>query len=389
MRLTRLLRRALRGVVSVIALTTGPAAYAQPSPQTLSVSLKSHPAASPAMVWIPGGEFVMGTDDERSMRNERPAHRAHVDSFWMDATVVTNAQFRKFVEATGYLTTAERPVDWEELQHQLPADAPKPAADMLSPGSLVYTPPEHAVDTRDLANWWTWTAGACWKYPEGPGSTIEGKDDYPVVHVSFHDAQAYAVWAGKRLPTEAEWEFAARGGAANTRYVWGNEFVPTSGPYAGRWMANTYTGEFPFRDTKEDGYDRTSPVRAFPPNAYGLYDMAGNVWNWTATLYRADAHARAQYAWQDGAAACSTHGTGLTTRFNPTEPAIGTGERVVKGGSFLCNASYCESYRPTARRGMPPDTGMEHVGFRCVRSGESPAHARSMLSTMPAENRHE
>jgi formylglycine-generating enzyme required for sulfatase activity len=220
-----------------------------------------------------------------------------------------------------------------------------------------------------MANWWTWTSGVSWKHPQGPGSTIKGKDDLPVIQVSWDDAAAYAKWAGKRLPTEAEWEFASRGGATtNTRYWWGDQFVPTSGPHAGKYMANTYTGEFPVRDTGADGFDRTAPVRSFPANGYGLYDMAGNVWNWTADLYRADAHAISQQELTAAGTACCMNPTGPTDCFNPTRPVSNTVERVVKGGSFLCNASYCESYRPTARRGMPPDTGTEHIGFRCVLS---------------------
>ena len=314
------------------------------------------------MVWIPGGEFTMGTDDPASMPNERPAVAVKVDPFWMDRHDVTNAEFRKFVAATGYVTTAEKPVDWEEMKKQLPPDTPKPPDEKLRPGSLVYTPPGHKVDLRDMSNWWTWTNGASWKHPEGPKSNIDGKDDYPVVQVSWDDARAYARWAKKRLPTEAEWEFAARGGAkTNTRFWWGDEFRP-----GGRYMCNTYTGEFPVKDTAEDGYAGVSPWKAFPPNGYGLYDMAGNVWQWTADFYRADAHELAA----DHLAATGDkfylNPKGPRGSFNPTNAVPEAVERVTKGGSFLCSVSYCESYRPTARRGTPPDTGTGHIGFRCV-----------------------
>ena len=328
-------------------------------------------AVSPAdatggMVWVPAGEFTMGTDEAESMPNERPAHRVRLDGYWIDETPVTNAQFRKFVEATGYLTTAERPVDWEEIKKQVPPGTPRPPDEMLQPGSLVFTPPDHPVDLRDLSQWWAWTGGASWKHPQGPASTIDGKDDHPVVQVSWDDAAAYAKWAGKRLPTEAEWEFAARGGkTANARFAWGDEFRP-----GGKWMVNSFTGEFPFRNTAEDGYAGTSPVRAFPANGYGLYDMAGNVWQWTADLYRVDAHALATQELHKTGASCCVNPKGPTEAFNPTRGVLGSAERVIKGGSFLCHVSYCESYRPVARRGTPPDTGSSHVGFRCAKSAD-------------------
>jgi formylglycine-generating enzyme required for sulfatase activity len=306
-------------------------------PAIAAAVVRDGPAAPPGMVWIPAGEFVMGTDDAELPANERPARRVNVEGFWIDQTPVTNAQFRKFVEATGYVTTAEKPVDWEELKKQAPPGTPKPPDEKLKPGSLVFTPPKHAVDLRDMSNWWTWTSGANWKHPQGPDSNLNGKDDHPVVQVSWDDAQAYAEWAGKRLPTEPEWEYAARGGATtNTRYHWGRELKRD-----GKFMANTFTGEFPHRDSGEDAFAGISPVRAFAPNGYGLFDMAGNVWNWTADTYREHPGAR------------------------PDEF-----RRVIKGGSFLCHPSYCESYRPTARRGTPYDTGSGHVGFRCAMSAE-------------------
>jgi sulfatase modifying factor 1 len=313
-----------------------------------------HADGPPGMVWIPGGEFAMGTDDPQSMANERPAHEATVSGFWMDLHDVTNAGFAAFVKATGYVTVAERPVDWEAMRKELPPDTPRPPAEKLLPGALVFTPPGRAVDLGNMSNWWTWTTGACWRHPQGPQSTIDGKDDYPVVQVAWDDAVAYAKWAGKRLPTEAEWEFAARGGAkTNTRFWWGDEFRP-----GGRFMANVYTGEFPVQDTGEDGYAGLSPVGRFPANGYGLHDMAGNVWQWCSDFYADDVHVRAK------AAGPCCDPAGPTRTFSAHNP-LGV-ERVCKGGSFLCNVSYCESYRPTARRGTPPDTGTGHIGFRCV-----------------------
>jgi formylglycine-generating enzyme required for sulfatase activity len=307
------------------------------------------------MALIPAGEFVMGTDSTESMTNERPAHKVQVTSFWMDVHDVTNAEFRAFVKATNYVTTAEKPVDWNELKKQVPEGTPKPAEELLKPGSLVFTPPGKRVDLNDMSNWWTWTNGADWTHPQGQRSNIDHKDDYPVVQVSWDDAAAYAKWAGKRLPTEAEWEYAARGGAKiNTRYWWGNEFKPD-----GKFMANTYTGEFPVKDTGEDGYAGTSPVKAFPANGYGLYDMAGNVWQWCSDFYADDMHTKTK---SKGAMCCDP--TGPEKTFSAHNPLAV--EHVTKGGSFLCNVNYCESYRPTARRGTPPDTGTGHIGFRCV-----------------------
>jgi formylglycine-generating enzyme required for sulfatase activity len=320
---------------------------------------KEVPAAAPAsgpppgMRWIPAGEFAMGTDDPDSQPNERPAHRAKVAGFWIDIHDVTNAQFREFVQATGYLTTAERPVDWEELKKQVPPGTPKPPDEMLQPGALVFTPTDHEVPFDDVRVWWRWVSGASWRHPQGPQSTIVGKDDYPVVQVSWDDAVAYAKWAGKRLPIEAEWEYAARGGLGGKRFAWGDEFRP-----GGKFLANTYTGTFPVKDTAEDGYAGTSPWNAFPPNGYGLYDMAGNVWQWTADVY-SDSSA------QGTCPMCVSGNPQLSL-----DPALlGEVRRVIKGGSFLCSEQYCESYRPSARRGTPRDTGSEHVGFRCVMSG--------------------
>ena len=315
----------------------------------------------PAMKWVPPGEFTMGTDDPNSMANERPAHRVRLVGFWMDEHDVTNAEFRRFVEAARYVTTAEKAPDWEEVKKQFPPGTPKPDGLRAEPGSLVFTPTDQPVPFDDLSRWWRWVPGADWRHPGGSDSTIDGKDNYPVVQVCWDDAAAYAKWAGKRLPTEAEWEYAARGGLDGKRFVWGDEFRP-----GGRWMANTYQGRFPVKDAGEDGFVGPSPVGAFPPNGYGLYDMAGNVWQWTADLYRADAHE------QCAAKGCCDNPTGPRDSWDPGDAAGNPSNprRVIKGGSFLCNPDYCESYRPSARRGTPPDTGSSHVGFRCVLSAE-------------------
>ncbi len=310
--------------------------------------------SSGSMIWIPAGEFVMGTDDSRSFPNERPSHKVKVNGFWMDKYDVTNAEFRKFVEATGYVTTAEKPVDWDELKKQLPEDTPKPADSLLQPGSLVFAPPSVPVDLNDMSNWWIWTPGANWKHPQGPNSSIDGKDNYPVTQVSWDDAAAYAKWAGKRLPTEAEWEYAARGGMENTRYYWGDDFKKN-----GKFMANTFDGQFPYHNTGEDGFEGVAPVGSFPANGYGLYDMAGNVWQWTSDWYVENDHTEL------AAINCDVK-SGQSPK--AVEAAAGEYRRVTKGGSFLCNPSYCESYRPTARRGTPYDTGTGHIGFRCVKS---------------------
>lgn len=308
---------------------------------------------------IPGGVSLMGSQAAGVRMNEQPVIQVQVDSFWMDEHAVTNAQFREFVEATGYVTTAERPIDWEELKQQLPPNTPRPPDAALQPGSLVFNPTSGPVDLRQVDTWWSWTHGASWQHPEGPGSTLEGREDHPVVQVSWEDAVAYAKWANKRLPTEAEWEFAARGGLVGKRFTWGDDFQPD-----GKYMANTWTGKFPYENNLKDGFDRTSPVKSFPPNGYGLYDMGGNVWNWVNDLYRPDTYARAKLVLEG---ATWKNPQGPSTSYNPGHPNQSV-ERVTKGGSFLCHVDYCESYRPSARRGTPPDTGMGHIGFRCARS---------------------
>lgn len=311
-------------------------------------------AGTEGMVWIEGGSFTMGAHDKEGRPDEYPVHSVQVKGFWMDATEVTNAQFRKFVEATGYITTAEKAPDWEELKKQLPPGTPKPPDSVLVAASLVFTPPSQPVPLNNAAQWWRWQRGADWRHPQGAGSSIEGKDNYPVVHVSWDDAAAYAKWAGKRLPTEAEWEYAARAGQKQQPFTWGSEAVD-----AGKPKANTWQGNFPDNNTAWDGFKGAAPVKTFAPNAYGLYDMAGNVWEWCADWYQP-----AYY--ETLAAVVASNPAGPANSFDPEEP--GMPKRVQRGGSFLCHASYCASYRVSARMKASPDTGLEHSGFRCVRS---------------------
>lgn len=306
------------------------------------------------MVWIPGGEFSMGAQhppgmDDVGMKatvDSRPVHRVYVDGFFMDKTDVTNAQFEKFVKATGYITVAERKPRAQ--------DYPGAPPENLVAGSVVFAPPDHPVPLNNYLQWWTYLPGANWRHPLGPKSSIVGKDNYPVVHIAYEDAQAYAKWAGKRLPTEAEWEFAARGGLAGKPYVWGDEFRPH-----GKWMANTHQGHFPDKDAGEDGYVGIAPVAKFPPNGYGLYDMAGNVWQWTTDWYRPD-----YYAQLAAAGDVARNPQGPDSAYDPAEP--GRAKKVHRGGSFLCSDQYCSRYIVGTRGKGDIDTGTNHLGFRCV-----------------------
>jgi len=314
-----------------------------------------HPERMPTgMVWIPGGEFSMGVQTPVDVNNvgmqatvdSLPVHRVYVDSFFMDKTDVTNAQFARFVKATGYVTVAERKPRAE--------DFPGAPPENLVPGSVIFTAPDHPVPLDDHFQWWSYVPGASWRHPLGPKSSIAGQDNLPVVHVAYEDAEAYAKWAGKRLPTEAEWEFAARGGLAGKPYVWGDEFRPN-----GKWMANTHQGNFPNSDTGSDGYIGISPVAKFPANGYGLYDMAGNVWEWTSDWYRADYY---QHLAAEGIA---RNPQGPDTAFDPSEPGD-TKKKVHRGGSFLCTDQYCSRYMVGTRGKGDVDTGTNHLGFRCV-----------------------
>lgn len=304
------------------------------------------------MAFVPGGTFRMGSD--KHYPEEAPAHRVTVDSFWIDETPVTNAQFRRFVDETKYVTFAE-------LAPQA-SDYPGALPNMLKAGSLVFNPPAHQVDLKTWSAWWEFRFGANWRRPYGRGSWIKGLDDHPVVHVAYRDAEAYAHWAGKALPTEAEWEFAARGGLEQTEFAWGNEFTP-----GGKHMANTWQGLFPHENLKQDGYERTSPVKAFPSNGYGIFDMIGNVWEWTSDWYAAK-HTT------DAPKACcipvNPRGPSQEGSYDPCQPDIRIPRKVLKGGSHLCAPNYCRRYRPAARHAEPIDTSTSHVGFRCVRRAQ-------------------
>ncbi len=300
------------------------------------------------MIRIPGGTFRMGSD--RHYREEAPVRHVTVDPFRMDPCTVTNAQFAAFVAATGYITVAERQLN--------AADYPGAKPELLVPGALVFHMTEGPVDTGDISNWWSYVPGACWRHPEGFGSTLAVRDDHPVVQVAFEDAAAYAAWAGKELPTEAEWEFAARGGLDGAEFVWGDELNP-----GGRWMANTWQGPFPWRNFVCDGHEGLAPVGSYPPNFYGLFDMAGNVWQWTTDWFSAGKTS-------DAAKSCcgpgSSRGGTIEASYDPAQPKIRIPRKVVKGGSFLCAPSYCRRYRPAARHAQMVDTGMSHIGFRCI-----------------------
>jgi sulfatase modifying factor 1 len=356
--------RAALAAAFLTAITTGLAQSAGPaSPAAAFAPTVPNTAAAPkpapaGMVWIPGGEFSMGSEAGSDglcalpgvTRDALPVHRVSVDGFWMDATVVTNEQFARFVQATGYVTVAEKKPTAEEF--------PTAPPENLVAGSTVFTPTSEAVDLHDFYQWWRYAHGADWRHPTGPDSNLTGREKYPVVQVAYADAEAYAKWAGKRLPTEAEWEFAARGGAAGNLYPWGNELKP-----GGKWMANLYQGKFPVKDTGDDGFAGLAPVAQYPANAYGLYDMAGNVWQWCSDWYRPDTYARMKLA---GGGEVARNPAGPPSSYDPAEP--GEKKRVHRGGSFLCSDQYCTRYLLGTRGKGEVSTASNHVGFRCVQA---------------------
>lgn len=309
--------------------------------------------APEGMVWVPGKTFIQGAkaDDPYAMAREKPAHTVTVSGFFMDEHEVTNRQFRQFTDATGYVTVAERPTDWDELKKEVPPGTPKPADSLLQPGCMVFNRnARNITGMDDYSQWWQWKAGVNWRHPEGRGTTIDGKENFPVVHIAYEDALAYCKWAHRRLPTEAEWEAAAQGTNNNTIFTWGNDMERLTK------MANTWQGTFPVKNVPEDGYAYIAPVESFPPNSIGLYDMLGNVWEWTSDFYDP-----AYYGTLSGTA---VNPKGPDRANNPSNPY--QQERVIKGGSYLCNASYCASFRISARMPMTPDSGADHVGFRTV-----------------------
>jgi formylglycine-generating enzyme required for sulfatase activity len=312
------------------------------------------------MVWVPAGEFLMGSDHKLAQRNERPTHRVKVNGFWMDRHHVTNAEFRRFVQATGYVTTAERKPEWNTIKVQVAPNTPKPPDSALVAGAMVFVGTDRPVPLDDWSQWWRYVPGADWRHPQGPGSSIEGKDTHPVVQVSYEDALAYARWAGKRLPTEAEWEFAARGGLEQATYAWGEALQPDGKPMANIWGAER--GRFPIVSAQAGGAGGTMPVGTFPANGYGLSDMTGNAWQWVADWYRAD------YFEQQARQASVENPQGPLDSYDPDDRVAppSAPKRVTRGGSFLCNADYCLSYRPSARRGNDPFNPMSHIGFRLI-----------------------
>ncbi|MFV1883251.1 MAG: formylglycine-generating enzyme family protein [Balneola sp.] len=306
------------------------------------------------MVLIPEGTFIMGGKSDQASPDEFPQHKVKVGAFLLDQHEVTNRDFKEFIEATGYITTAEKGIDWEEMKKQLPSGIVKPPDSLLQAGSLVFFKTEGPVPLYDYTQWWKWEVGANWRNPEGTESSIENRLDHPVVHISWDDANAYAEWLGKRLPTEAEWEWAASGGSQDAKYPWGNESIETA-----HVVSNFWQGAFPYNNLKLDGFETTAPVKSFAPNNFGLYDMAGNVWEWCSDKYRADTY-------QNYTSGMTSNPSGPMVSYDPNEPYIE--KYVIRGGSFLCNESYCTGYRVSRRMSAARDSGYNHTGFRLAKS---------------------
>lgn len=328
-------------------------------PQSLETTISNEPPKGitppEGMVWVPKKTFIQGAkpDDKFAMPREKPAHEVTVDGFFIDQTEVTNRQFKAFVEATGYKTVAERPINWDEMKKDLPEGTPKPHDSILQPGSLIFNKNVGQVDNMgDYTQWWEWKVGANWKHPEGPNSNIEGKDDFPVVHIAYEDALAYCEWANRRLPTEAEWEAAAQGTETQQIFTWGND------PSLLNQYANTWQGVFPVKNEPKDGFEFIAPVKSFPPNSIGIYDMMGNVWELTNDLFNVN------YYKEIDPSQPLVNPTGATKSYSPSNPY--QVEHVIKGGSFLCHASYCASFRISAKMGTSSDSGSDHTGFRTV-----------------------
>ncbi len=329
-------------VLGVFAPAFWPTSHSTAESDVPEINTAAAPEAAPDknMVWVPGGWFWMGNN---GFPDAQPEHLVYVDGFWLDRHEVTNAEYAKFVEATGYKTVAELPPN--------PEDFPGAPPEVLVPGSIVFSPPDEPVALDDHLQWWRYVPGANWRHPEGPESTIKGRENHPVVHISWNDAKAYADWAGKRLPTEAEWEFAARGGLDKQPYCWGDKLRPD-----GQWQVNIWQGRFPLQNTAGDGYRTTAPVEKYKPNGYGLYDMSGNVWEWCADWYRPDTYLHTT----------DKNPTGPQDSFDPAEPGIP--KRVQRGGSFMCSDLYCIRYVLGSRGKGEPESAAGHIGFRCAKS---------------------
>ena len=357
-------------LASAIALIGGGLAYwyhLQGSAASLTpfVVIQSNGKNAPlGMVFIPGGEFLMGSDHKKAQANEKPTHKVKVSGFWMDSTHVTNDQFAQFIKETYYKTTAEQVPDWETLRVQLPPGTPKPPISVFVPGAMVFVGTKAKVNLNDYSQWWAYVPGANWRHPTGPQSNIEGKGNHPVVQVSYDDAVAYAKWAGKRLPTEAEWEFAARGGLNQATYVWGDQLEQEGKLPANIWDVKKQA--FPVVSPKAGGAIGTSAVGTFPQNGYGLFDMTGNAWQWVADWYRSDYFSMQAKEYGNSVI---NNPQGPSSPYDPDDYGVPSNapKRVIRGGSFLCNEDYCQSYRPSARRGADPYSPMSHLGFRLVK----------------------